>query len=89
MQNRNYWFGHKWLGAGLAPASWQGWLCLLAYVVILGWTLTVGRDLIPNRATAKGVSLALAALETLALFWIVWATRDKSRVVRWRWFGGR
>ncbi|HEY3812338.1 MAG TPA: hypothetical protein VGL66_03870 [Caulobacteraceae bacterium] len=88
MATRNYWFGHKWLGAGLAPASWQGWLCLIVFIVVLGWTLTGVRTLAPDPATANAIALVLVLVETAVMFWIVWVKRDTSRVVRWRWFGG-
>lgn len=83
MAERNYWFGHKWLGAGLAPASWQGWLCLLAYVVALGWSLRQG----PVYLADNRMIVGLVALETVLFFGIVWMKRDRNRSVRWRWFG--
>jgi hypothetical protein len=87
MTERNYWFGHKGLGAGLAPSSWQGWLCLLVFVVAFAWTLKEAPDLFADHETGVQVSIGLAVVETIAFFWIVWAKRDKGRAVRWRWFG--
>ncbi|HWE44732.1 MAG TPA: hypothetical protein VG407_01780 [Caulobacteraceae bacterium] len=89
MNERNYWFGQKWLGIGLGPASWQGWACLVAYIIVLGVSVTVAHDLTPNDHFARGglLSLALVLVETAVLVGIVWAKRDRSRTVRWRWFG--
>ena len=30
-----YWFGRKRFGWGFGPRSWQGWLALLIYVVLM------------------------------------------------------
>lgn len=34
MISKNPWFGPKKLGYGLRPVSWQGWLVIIALVII-------------------------------------------------------
>ena len=35
-QNNKYWFKAKTYGYGWYPATWQGWLIILVYFLILG-----------------------------------------------------
>ena len=89
MSERNYWFGVKWLGIGIGPASWQGWLCVLAYVAAVAASVKLTGALITDRNTASLVALAAVVVETGVLIGVISATRDRSRPIRWRWAGGR
>jgi len=75
------WFPAKRYGWGWGvPATWQGWLVLLAYLAVIGGAL---HFLPPDRnqwAFATVAFLATAAL--LAVCWV------KGEPPRWRW-GGR
>jgi hypothetical protein len=85
MAERNYWFGHRWLGIGYSPASWQGWLSLMVFIVIFAASLREAPVLVPGAPVAA--TLAVGGLELALYLWLIWAKRDKSRDVRWRWFG--
>jgi hypothetical protein len=39
-----FWFRHKSIGYGVTPATWQGWLCILALVVVIAATLNLLGD---------------------------------------------
>lgn len=78
---RRAWFKRHTIGIGASPGSWQGWLVIALYVVILGVT---GIVLAPGRRGASSVSPYLIAVgvETAVLL----------AVARWKsdgpWFGG-
>ena len=74
MSERNYWFGHRQFGLGLSPASWQGWLALIVYIVILALSMGQAPALFPKAPIAA--ALAAAAVETALFMALIWAKRD-------------
>jgi hypothetical protein len=85
MSRNQPWFGHRLFGAGLAPSSWQGWLSLLIYIVVLGWCVEALPGLIADPRLAGLARWAAPGLVTVAMLVLVWAKRDRSRPVGWRW----
>jgi hypothetical protein len=73
-----YWFPTKRYGWGWGlPTRWQGWLTLIAYVVLLAAATSVFR---PHRQpVAFGVAVAVLTLALLAVCWL------KGEPPRWRW----
>ena len=74
---RTYWFAAKSYGLGWTlPITWQGWLAVLAYLMLLISTLIVA---------STDYRWPLVAILTLALVAIVvW----KGEIpLRWRWRG--
>lgn len=81
------WFGPKWLGIGLSPVSWQGWLSLLAYVVIAaGGARLITMAGLDDARSGTVIVVYVAVITTLFLR-LAWARRDRSKPVKWRWFG--
>jgi 4-hydroxybenzoate polyprenyltransferase len=71
-----YWFRPKAFGYGATPATWQGWLVTLGYVVLAA--------LIGNRAThGHPLFLWLLVPLTIALVWVCYTRTDGDW--RWRW----
>lgn len=74
----DYWFPAKRYGWGWGlPATWQGWLVLAAYIVVMALDVIKfppGRDLAPFAAVAL-----LASLSFVGICW--W----KGEPPRWRW----
>lgn len=68
------WFGRKKIGIGWSPASWQGWLTLAVYVVVV---IAIGRFFPVH--TAPGSYYAAVGLATLALLVVAVATSRPSR----------
>ena len=79
------WFGHKSYGVGLGPKSWEGWACLLAYVLLLYPALAYLPRAIPDPAAGRALGYVAAGFLTVLLLAIVWAKRDRSHRVKWRW----
>ncbi len=77
------WFGQKRYGMGLGPASWQGWLTLLAYIIVMGWTVEQAQAVLGGGARTVWI---LLGVETLVLLVIIFLKGDR-RPWRWRWGG--
>ncbi len=74
---RTYWFAAKSYGLGWTlPITWQGWLAVLAYLMLLISTLIVA---------STDYRWPLVAILTLALVAIVVWKGEKP--LRWRWRG--
>ena len=80
------WFGQKRFGMGLGPATWQGWLALILYVMALGWSLSRARLLFADQDLGEKVGWGLSALLTVALLALIVIKGDR-RPWRWRWGG--
>ena len=70
-----YWFAPKLFGWGATPATWQGWLSVvlfvLAVVAVLRWA--------PTQFIALGVALPMLVV----FVWFTWTKTDGG--FRWRW----
>ncbi len=78
--SRPLWFKAKQYGYGWYPATWQGWLAMLVWVLMFvgahaRWDV--------ERQTAQYFADVFAS--TAALLLLCWYTGEKAR---WRW-GGR
>lgn len=79
---RPIWFKAKTYGYGWYPATWQGWLMILLWVVLLGlnaWRL-MSTDMPPVENTIEFVAETLAM--TAVLIYISYKTGEPPR---WRW----
>jgi hypothetical protein len=75
-----YWFRAKRYGWGWGlPSSWQGWLVLGAFVVLL----VAGSMILPPR-THFAPYLAYVVVLCVALAGVCWLTGEPPR---WRWGG--
>ena len=73
-----YWFPAKRYGWGWGfPSAWQGWVVLLAYLVLL-----IGGIPLIQAPTTSALYIGYAVLLTVALFAICWITGEPPR---WRW----
>ncbi len=82
----SYWFRPKRYGYGATPNTWQGWLLLVAFVVLTAGIMAALEFGIGGPAAHQ---IAIAAVMILAaLFtWIVWKKTDGPW--RWRWGSGQ
>ena len=81
-----YWFRPRKYGYGAAPSSWEGWVFIAAFVVVIG-ALTLWLDFggPPSRNRIVAHLLSVAGL-TIAFVWVCWKKTDGEW--RWRWGGG-
>ena len=76
------WFKAKRYGSGWYPATWEGWLVTLLYVVLMVTVAAaVDETAQPRNATVAVVVMTWIVL-TAALLVICYATGEKPR---WRW----
>jgi len=76
-----YWFRAKWYGWGWTPATWQGWLVIAVWLVlVIGLSLT-NDEASPPREVAFTLILPLCIL-TATLLRICWVTGERPR---WNW----
>jgi hypothetical protein len=75
------WFRNKWYGWGWYPATWQGWLVIIVYIVlVLGFALTIDESS-PTREVVFTYILPVTLL-TIALIRICYKTGEKPK---WQW----
>lgn len=82
MAERKLWFKAKRYGWGWHPASWQGWLCVAAYVAAIctsSWLMAAHGA---SDDIVLGLSFLAAICATAALIAICWA---RGEAPRWRW----
>jgi uncharacterized membrane protein len=81
---RTIWFKAKPYGYGWYPATWQGWLIIFVWIVLLGlnaWRL-MAFDTPPVENTLEFVGETLVM--TAVLIYICY---KKGEELRWRWGG--
>jgi hypothetical protein len=81
-QTKKLWFRAKYYGWGWYPSSWQGWLVLLIYLLLV--ILDIFRiDSSSHSAfdTIRPFVIDMVIL-VLILLWICYRTGEKPR---WRW----
>lgn len=79
---KRYWFRRKLYGWGWTPATWQGWLVLLGFVLLMllnGYRL--GMTASPDDGTVSNFVLEIVGL-SLLLIVICW---QKGEPPKWQW----
>lgn len=74
---QTYWFGPKTIGVGIGPASWQGWLLTLAFVVFVIGAVWVSRY-IPNRTVATAFDIIVPIAALAVYLWLVGKHTDPN-----------
>ncbi|MFA7654384.1 MAG: hypothetical protein WCX97_05140 [Candidatus Magasanikbacteria bacterium] len=78
-QNNKYWFKAKTYGYGWYPATWQAWIILLVYFLILGGLIYVFETNIEKYL----VSYLLAVFFLTGL--LIYISYKKGEPAKWRW----
>lgn len=77
--SRKYWFPAKRYGWGWGvPATWQGWVVFIAYLVLLAGGSLILKGNPASTALYVGYVLVISALLTAICWW-------KGEPPRWRW----
>ena len=75
------WFKAKTYGYGWYPSSWEGWVVLLIYLlVVVG--LSVILEMIPQ--TAGNILLFFASIAGATII-LIYICAKKGEKARWRW----
>ena len=77
-----YWFKQKHYGYGATPVTWQGWLLMLAYLMIVGGcvALVAASHVSPSVLLAAAIVFVVAT--AVAFRWTYLRTEGGWR---WRW----
>jgi len=79
------WFGHKRFGAGFNPKTWEGWLSLLLFVVVVPGGLKLILDRGAGLPIPGLIGTAWVVAATVAFLVLVWIKRDRTKPVKFRW----
>jgi len=77
---KKYWFKRKLYGWGWTPATWQGWLVILAFLGAIIWDATT---LNPKANTHETVVFFVTVLVTVAILILICYLTGESP--RWQW----
>lgn len=78
-QDNKYWFKAKTYGYGWYPATWQGWLIFLAYLMILGALVCI----LENNVAKYLVFYFIAIFIFTGL--LIYVSYKKGEPAKWRW----
>jgi len=79
---KEYWFKAKRYGYGWSPASWQGWLVMIAWVAIVVYCANRAEVLVQKDESLVWQVFIPITVATLILFRICFA---KGEPLKWHW----
>lgn len=79
---KRLWFKAKLYGWGWYPATWEGWLCLFAYIVLMMFVALRAESMYSYEIDALISVIPVAVVLTVLLLFICYKTGEKPR---WRW----
>lgn len=82
---RPIWFKAKEFGYGWYPATWQGWLILVIYLMSLGFNIQLGLFLGgPDQWMSWLIAGGMMVFDTVVLIFICYTFGEPAK---WRWGG--
>lgn len=78
---KNYWFKAKWLGWGWTPVTWQGWLVIAVYMVLVIFLANRVEEETAFNIVAVNFLLPFAVLTVL----LIRICYIKGEPPRWQW----
>jgi hypothetical protein len=78
-EKNKYWFKAKTYGYGWYPATWQGWLIILAYITIFGVFIYIFETDIEKYLVFYFISVFI--LTGL----LIYVSYKKGEPTKWRW----
>ena len=79
---KKLWFASKRYGYGWTPSTWQGWLCIAVYVVLMIVTPVITEKFSQSEIEALLIAFPFWFFFTVLLIIIAWKTGEPAR---WRW----
>lgn len=76
------WFKAKQYGYGWYPATWQGWLVMLAYFMLLFGAMGILLNKQASSVTNTYIFVGITVVLTAALLGVCYRTGEP---LRWRW----
>lgn len=81
MEEKRLWFKAKNYGYGWYPVTWEGWLCILIYLVVVLLAAFIGFYLFPD-IYGWAIYFITIAVSTVALIFVSYKKGEKAT---WRW----
>lgn len=78
---KGYWFKRKLYGWGWTPVTWQGWACIIGYILIVVLLSSTVGDA-PTTTEMIGMFILPLSILTGILIWICY---EKGEPPRWQW----
>ncbi len=82
MAKKEFWFVRKTYGWGWTPATWQGWLVLLVYILFIIWN-SWSVDMYTRSVHAVNLSLLPRTLLATAILLVICYL--KGETPKWQW----
>ena len=79
---KNLWFKAKRYGWGWYPVTWQGWLILAIYTVIILWNF---KDIDAKSHSASDTVFGVLPRVIIAIGILIWICYKTGEKPRWRW----
>ncbi len=85
---KHLWFKAKEYGYGWYPATWQGWLILFVYALVIVGAAFLSFDFQSDEVTLRQIVwfVGIDFVATIILIVICWKTGEQAK---WRWGKGR
>lgn len=80
-----YWFKRKLFGWGWTPATWEGWVALLAYAVLIVTIVINREEAIPDNPDSGSNFLTFALPIIVLTALLIFICFKKGEKPRWQW----
>ena len=82
-KKEQYWFKRRRYGYGWTPVTWQGWLTVVFFLVVVLYG-TVALDDTPNNTSSKEALIYLVFLSINVVLLVIISSK-KGPKPKWRW----
>ncbi len=79
------WFKAKLYGWGWTPATWQGWLVVLVYIILISALVIMREEAIPGNPDSGSNVLTFALPSIVATILLIAIAYKKGEKPRWQW----
>lgn len=82
---QGYWFKAKLYGWGWVPATWQGWLVIVAYIIFILALVFIREEDIPGNPDSGSNFLTFAGPLIVLTVLLLVVVYKKGERPRWQW----
>lgn len=79
------WFKRKLYGWGWTPVTWQGWLVVLVYIVLIIALVSMREEAIPGNPDSGSSFLVLGGPVIVLTLLLIFICYKKGEKPRWNW----
>jgi hypothetical protein len=82
---KGYWFKNKIYGWGWTPVTWQGWLVVLLYIMLIFALISMREEATPGNPNSGSNFLTFAEPITILSTLLIFIAYKKGDKPRWNW----